>query len=177
VATGNWKSWAISSPTWGYWGILKPNARSKDGFLDTSGDWAMTQGPEPWFSGGSWVMIRQGTKVRKEALDLLKALCLSPDFLAAWMSKGGDLVSSRSVLETARSSFRDPFLGGQNPYDAFSRIAQYASAANLGPWDQEIDGLWMEAWRRHIRRGQSRDEAIAGFKEAVAARFPGIRVD
>jgi len=164
-------------PTWGLHYVLKPNAKSPDGKLDTTGDWAMIQGPASWFWGGTWVAVRKGTKVRKEAQELVRFFGADPEFLEQWAKAPGDVVSNRKVQEKIKDTYAEPFLGGQNHYAAFVEMAKGVNAKNLSGYDQTVESLWSEQQNAFVNGEKDKDQAIADFKAAVKNSLPDVAID
>ncbi len=164
-------------PTWGLHYVLKPNAKSPDGKLDTSGDWAMVKGPYSWFWGGTWVAVRKGTKVRKEAQELVRYFGTDPEFLEKWAKDKGDVVSNIKVQEKIKGTYAEPFLGGQNHYAAFVDMAKGVNAKNLSGYDQTLESLWQEQQSAFVNGEKTKDQAIKDFKAAVKNTLPEIIVD
>jgi multiple sugar transport system substrate-binding protein len=164
-------------PTWGLHYVLKPNSKTEDGKFDTTGDWAMVQGPMAWFWGGTWVAVRKGTKVRKEAQELVRYFATDVEFLTQWAKDTGDVVSNSLVTSKIKDTYSEPFLGGQNHYAAFVEMAKGVNAKNLSGYDQTIESLWQEQQTAFVNGEKSKDQAIKDFKDAVKNTLPEIKVE
>ncbi len=164
-------------PTWGLHYVLKPNAKSQDGTVDTSGDWAMIPGPIPYFWGGTWVAMRNGTKNKTEALKLVEYLGTNEEFLTAWAKDTGDCVSNMKVVDAIKGSYSEPFLGGQNHYAAFAEMAKTVNAKNLTGYDQTIESLWQEQQSAYVNGEKDMAKAISDFKDAVRNQYPDLIVN
>lgn len=164
-------------PTWGLHYVLKPNAKTEDGKLDTTGDWAMVQGPVPYFWGGTWMAMREGTKNKAEALKLISWLATSEEFLTQWAKDTGDFVSNMKVVDAIKDSYSEPFLGGQNHYAAFADMAPSINAKNLTGYDQTVESLFQEQQNAFVNGEKDLNTALADFKAAVSNSLPGVSVD
>jgi ABC-type glycerol-3-phosphate transport system substrate-binding protein len=164
-------------PTWGLHYVLKPNAKSADGKLDTTGDWAMTQGPIPYFWGGTWLTYYTKTKQKAEALKLIAYLTTNEKFLTAWAKDTGDLVSNTKVVNAIKDTYKEPFLGGQNHYAAFAAMTGNINAKILSGFDQEIESIYQEQLSAYTNGEKDKKTAIADMKEAVSSQFPDLKVN
>ena len=157
-------------PTWGLHYVLKPNAG------DTAGDWAMVQGPQPYFWGGTWLAAYSKTPNMAGALKLIKYLTTDESFLTAWAKDTGDFVSNMDVVNKIKDTYSEPFLGGQNHYAAFAEMAKNISAKVLSGYDQDIESIFQEQMNAYVNGEKSMDQAITDLKAGVANLFPDIKV-
>jgi len=167
-------------PTWGLHYVLKPNAASKsaDGKeTTTAGDWAMVQGPIPYFWGGTWLTYYTKTKMKPEAQKLIEYLTTNEKFLTAWAKDTGDLVSNTKVVDAIQASYKAPFLGGQNHYLAFSTMTGNINAKVLSGYDQEIETIFQEQLAAFQNGEKDKKTALKDFKEGVASQFPDLTVN
>lgn len=164
-------------PTWGLHYVLKPNSKSADGKIDTAGDWAMVQGPIPYFWGGTWVTEYTKSKNKTEAEKLIAYLTTNEAFLTAWAKDTGDLVSNTKVVDAIKGSYSEPFLGGQNHYAAFASMTGSINAKILSGYDQDIESIFQEQLTAYQNGEKDKKTAIKDFKDAVASQFPDLKVN
>lgn len=171
------KVFGYSLPTWGlsYW--LKPNATSADKKTTTEGDWRMVQGPTSWFWGGTWAGITEKSSMKKEAADLVKYVTTDQGFLKTWAEKKGDFVSSQKVVNEIKDSYKEKFLGDQNHYAAFAKMAENINAKILTKYDQTIEKLYIDNCLVPYSKGEKdKKQAIKDFKDAVADAYPDLKI-
>lgn len=164
-------------PTWGLHYVLKPNSGGEKG---TWGDWAMVTGPAPYFWGGTWLGIRQGTKMEKEARHLVEYLTLNKDFLKKWAVITGDVVSHTGVLDEIKGIYSESFLGGQNHYEVFAEAALGVDAKNLTALDQDIQAVFgdiLELYANNQDGYKTIQDALNQFKQKVKDTVSGVKVD
>jgi ABC-type glycerol-3-phosphate transport system substrate-binding protein len=162
-------------PTWGLHYVLKPNATSADGKVSTVGDWAMVQGPIPYFWGGTWIAPYAKTPNMAAALKLV-AYIGSAAFQEKWAKETGDVVSNLKVVDKIKDSYVEPFLGGQNHYAAFAAMAKSVNAKILTGYDQDIESIFQQQMEAYVAGEKTIDKAIADMKAAVGSQFPDINV-
>jgi multiple sugar transport system substrate-binding protein len=164
-------------PAWGLESILKANSLSANAVSDSSGDWAMAQGPVPYFWGGEWLMVNAAGRNKAQALDLVSRLCLNPALLELWARERSRPVSSMKAMDSVRKRWSDPFLGGQNSFSVFASIARAVNGKNLTSIGPEIDDLWQKQQSAFVVGDKDVQKAISDFKTEVKNRFPDVETE
>lgn len=157
-------------PAWGLETVLKPNAAGP-------GDWAMVQGPVPYFWGGEWLMANASGREPAQALALLRRLCANPALLEKWARERSRPVCSQKAMDSVRKRWSDPFLGGQNSFAAFAAIARAVNGRNLTSSGAEIDDLWQKQQSAFVVGDKDVQKAISDFKSEVKNRFPDVQTE
>ena len=161
-------------PTWGLHYVLKANAENAETGQSTAGDWAMIQGPAPYFWGGTWVTMREGTKMTQAAADLISYLTLNEEFLTKWAKDTGDFLSNKNVVAAIKDDFKEPFLNDQNHYAAFAEMAPGIDASVLTGSDLDIQDVFNEQLTAYSKGEKEKDAALADFKASVQNLFPSL---
>lgn len=188
-------------PTWGLPYVVAPNAVSADGAGDTSGDWAIIEGPLPYQWGGTWLgALDEGENmdlakefVRFAALDqehqtnwatgvytneFLKAI--DPETPDDRAQAPGDFVSCQKVVEAITDGFDDSemsaFLGGQNSYGSFAKAAPAVNARLMQGSDDAIERALNDPRDQYLSGEITLDEMWAAWKAAVRNEFPDLIV-
>jgi ABC-type glycerol-3-phosphate transport system substrate-binding protein len=149
-------------PTWGLHYVLKTNAPS------TAGDWAMIQGPAPYYWGGTWIGAWKNTKNPDAAKEFIRYLTTDNGFLEAWAKDTGDFVSSTEVVNKIKDNYSEPYLGGQNHYAAFAENARNINGTLVQKTDSAIEYLFREAVSAYIEGEKTKAQALADFKTQAA---------
>jgi multiple sugar transport system substrate-binding protein len=186
-------------PTWGLTYVLAPNAKSKDGVNDTTGDWAMVNGPMPYQWGGTWIGALEGSANSELAKEFIKFTTLNEDFLTKWAQGyyvnaklkeidpttpddlsqvAGDFVSSQKVVEKITSSFDKStladFLGGQNSYGAFAAAAPSVSGKLMTGADDAIQRALNDPLNAYLGGTMTEAEMWQAWLDAVGNEFPDL---
>ena len=148
-------------PTWGLHYILKPNTP------ETAGDWAMIQGPVPYRWGGTWLGAYRNTRHPEAARQLIRYLTVDNLFLEEYARNTGDFVSNMMVVERIKHDFYNPFLGGQNHYAEFARMAINICGRLLQGTDRVIEDYWHEAVTAFVEDEKTMAQALADFRDQV----------
>jgi ABC-type glycerol-3-phosphate transport system substrate-binding protein len=148
-------------PTWGLHYVLKTNAP------ETSGDWAMIPGPAPYRWGGTWIGAYKGTKNAAAAKELIRYLTVDDGFLEKWAKDTGDMVSNLAVVDKIKSTYTEPFLGGQNHYAEFAEMAKTVDGKLAQGTDQVVEGYFGEAITAFVNGEKTKARALADFRTQV----------
>jgi len=155
-------------PTWGLHYVLKTNAPN------TSGDWAMIQGPAPYYWGGTWLGAWKNTQNPDAAKEFIRYLTTDNNFLESWVKETGDFVSNTEVVNKIKDNFSEPYIGGQNHYAAFSKIAKNING-KLSQKNDEIitDDLFREMIYSYLLGEKTKEQALADFRLQVLRKKLG----
>lgn len=167
-------------PTWGLFFVLDPTVNPAEPEEDveyTSGDWAVTAGPAPYFWGGTWLGIYKNSEVKDISWEFVKYITTNKDFLKWDAQTYGDYVADLEVVEEIKDDFSWESLGGQNHYAFFYQEAQKIDASKITKYDQEIQNMVLSAITQYVEGNLTKEEAIAQFKSDVQTAFPEISVD
>jgi len=152
-------------PTWGLHYVLKGNAP------DTAGDWAMVPGPVPYRWGGTWIGAWKDTPNPDLAKHLIEWITTNDDFLETYARASGDMTSNLAVTNRIKDNFSEPFLGGQNHYAEFARMALGVDGKLSQSYDDVIQALFQEAVTAFVMGEKSRDQAISDFRDQVQSQL------
>ncbi|KGP73283.1 extracellular solute-binding protein [Pontibacillus yanchengensis] len=169
-ATGETEVFSYALPTWGLHSVLKINAE------DTAGDWGVTNGPSPYFWGGTWLGIYSGSKNKDLAWDFVKMMTHEEEFLTDWAKETGDVLSYLPVTEKIKDDFSEPFLDGQNNYTFFLEQAQKIESGIVTKYDQQIDTLLGAQVLEYVDGKKTKEEAVNEFYKQVKNAYPELKM-
>jgi len=148
-------------PQWGLHYVLKTNAP------DTSGDWAMIQGPASWRWGGTWIGVSKNTKNPEAALAMIEYFTANDSLLEAWANDTGDFVNSINTLNRIKNNYREPFLNGQNYYAAFADIVKNINGKLDQSTDDAIEYLFFDEVYSYVSGEKTKAKALSDFRLKV----------
>ena len=165
------KVFAFLFPAWGIDFTLKPNW---DG---AEGDWAVTNPPQEYNWGGSYIHAATGTDNPEHAKDIILALTGNKDNLLKISKDYSDFTNTKSGMqEVAKDdTFASDFLGGQNPFTYFSPVAENIKIAPLSAYDQGCVELIQNAFSDYFQGQVDYDKAKSNFETAIKERYPEIQ--
>ena len=157
-------------PAWGIDFTLKPNWDGEDGA------WAVTNPPQEYNWGGSYIHVATGTDNTEHAKDIILALTGNKDNLLKISKDYADFTNTKSGMQEAASddAFASDFLGGQNPFEYFAPVAENIKIAPLSPYDQGCVELIQNAFSDYFQGNVEFDKAKSNFETAIMERYPEI---
>ena len=161
----NIKVFCYFLPTWGLHYVLKTNT------WETSGDWAMCQGPAKYYWGGTWLAAYKGTKNPKAAKEMIKYLVSDDKFCKGYAQKTGDTLCNLHTQDAIKDEYSESFLNGQNHYKEFCKIAKGINGSLTQSTDQAIEELWHEAVYDYVMGEKSKQDALSQFKSKVKTKL------
>lgn len=102
----------------------------EEGSVGLDGGWAVTQGPQPFYWGGTWICCAAGTDNPTLAKEIMWNLTCNTEMMTDIAKAEGDFMNNADVMEALAEdeSFSETVLGGQNP---ISEALASASAIHL----------------------------------------------
>lgn len=164
------KVFAFLFPAWGIDFTLKPNW---DG---DAGAWAVTNPPQEYNWGGSYVHACIGTDNPEHVKDIILAVTASEDNLLKISRDYSDFTNTTVGMQKAAEddTFSSEFLGGQNPFVYFAPVAENIKIAPLSAYDQGCVELIQNAFSDYFQGLVEYDKAKTNFETAIKERYPDI---
>ena len=165
------KVFAFLFPAWGIDFTLKPNW---DG---DNGAWAVTNPPQEYNWGGSYVHACTGTDNAKHVKDIILAVTADKDNLLKISADYTDFTNTQSGMQEAAkddATFSSEFLGGQNAFKYFAPVAENIKMAPLSSYDQGCVELIQSAFGDYLQDQIDFDKAKSNFETAIKERYPEI---
>ncbi|WP_286784208.1 ABC transporter substrate-binding protein [Streptococcus sp. UBA4344] len=164
------KVFAFLFPAWGIDFTLKSNWDGADG------DWAVTNPPQEYNWGGSYIHGAEGTDNPKHVKEIIKALTADKDNLLKISKDYQDFTNTKSGMEAAAEddSFKSDFLGGENAYSHYAPVAEKIKIAPLSSYDQGCVELIQNAFNDYLQGKVSYNKAKSNFETAIKERYPEI---
>ena len=164
------KVFAFLFPAWGIDFTLKPNW---DG---DAGAWAVTNPPQEYNWGGSYVHACTGTDNPEHVKDIILAVTASEDNLLKISRDYSDFTNTTVGMQKAAGddTFSSEFLGGQNPFMYFAPVAENIKIAPLSAYDQGCVELIQNAFSDYFQGLVEYDKAKTNFETAIKERYPDI---
>lgn len=154
------------------WGVLT----LRDNVGDTAGLWGVCSGPAYGYDGGTYIGISELSKNKELAWEFVKFCTLNEETADWWIEASqGDTVSLISALEKHAEDENETY-GGQKLYKFWLEQAQGISLSNVTEYDTAIDTAWGNAITAVKTGEKSREEAIDGFYDEVAATYPDLEI-
>ena len=165
------KVFAFLLPAWGIDFVLNPNWDGEEG------TWAVTNPPQEYNWGGSYVHACTGTDNPEHVKDIILALTANKDNLLKISQDYSDFTNTISGMQDAATNdekFSSAFLGGQNPFVYFAPVAENIEIAPLSAYDQGCVELIQSTFGDYLQDQIDFDKAKENFEVAIKERYPEI---
>lgn len=162
---------AFLLPAWGIDFVLNPNW---DG---DAGAWAVTNPPQEYNWGGSYIHAATGTDNMEHAKDIILAMTAEKENLLKISEDYSDFTNTKSGMQEAAdddANFSSEFLGGQNPFKYFAPVAENIEIAPLSAYDQGCVELIQNSFSDYLQGKVTFDKAKTNFETAIKERYPDI---
>lgn len=139
------------------------------------GDWAVCQGPQSYFWGGTWICGCKGTDNPGTVAKVMKALTCNKDIMKKITTVEQDYTNNKAAMdEIANSDFKSAFLGGQNHIKLFAEVAPKIDMSKAGPYDQGCNEAIQTAFHDYFNGTVTFDKAKENFTKAIKTKYPEL---
>ena len=160
------------------------NSKNEDGSMNKdsvggNGKWALTQGPQGFYWGGTWICGANGTDNAAEVKDIIEKLTTDADIMTGIVKKDSDFANNQGAMEAlaADKSFKNEILGGQNPLPIFCENIAKIDLSNLTAYDQTCTEEFQAAMKNYFEGKATYDEAWELFTKNVTTKHPEVTVE
>ena len=140
------------------------------------GDYAVCQGPQPYYWGGTWICAAAGTDNIPTIKDVMYSLTCDADIMTKITEDTQDYTNCKSAMDSiaADPNFGSAFLGGQNHIALFAEVAPTIDMSNAGPYDQGLNESFQTAFKDYFTGNVDEDTAKANFETAIKEKYPEL---
>ncbi len=169
--------------TWGFGGFFLDAAGGVDGA--TYGKWALCQGPQPFYWGGTWIVVNPATDNGAEARDFIISATSDEAQMTSYATGKPEFVNNKKVMDDVISSnpvfnqdISGNFKDGQN---YFAELASNAATINFNGLITEYDSTckqdFVTAVKENFLEGASWEDTVEAFKDLIAEDLTAVTVD
>jgi len=149
-------------PTWGIEFTVPENCS------DSIGDWAICEGPAPYYNGATYLAPAYMTDNPEEVGEFLRTLCCNSAVMQKFCESETGYTDMPNNMEAVAALAADDacareFLGGQNPYAVYDAAARAVDAQNISGYDSAWTWSFISAMKPYIFGDKTYDEALAEF--------------
>lgn len=166
--------------TWGINFTLKGNAKGGEDKPDEVGqgifgDYAVCEGPMPYYWGGSWICAAAGTDNVSFIKDLMLRMTCDADTMKQITLDTQDYTNNMAAMEEiAASDYKSDFLGGQNHIALFAESAKKIDLSNICDYDQGLNESIQSAMHEYFEGVVDYDTALENFYKAAIEKYPEL---
>ena len=167
------KTMCFFGPAW-YYNFSMGNAQDPE--KGCSGDWAICQGPQAHFWGGTWLLAASGSDNPTMIRDIMNQFINDEDTCSKLVKDDMQFSNNKTVNEKFASdpSFGNAFLGGQNDTALYCELAKNIVFENHTHYDQVINESLQKSWREYCDGNVTEEQAMANFYALVNENYPTI---
>lgn len=141
------------------------------------GEWAVCEGPQSYYWGGTWMCAAAGTDNQQTIRDIMYYMTCDKDTMKKITEdpEVQDYTNTVSGMnELAQSDFQSAFLGGQNHISLFAEAAPKIDMSNISPYDQGCNEKIQKAFQDYFNGTIDLDTAKANFEIAIKETYPEL---
>ena len=170
------KTMCFFGPAW-YFNFSMGNAQDPE--KGCPGDWAICQGPQAWFWGGTWMLAATGTDNPTMVADIMNTFINNEDVCSKLVSEAAQFSNNQAVNAkfAADASYGNAFLGGQNDTAVFVELAKNIKFQNVTAYDQLCNEGLQTYFQECLDGNVDRATAIANFKDYIKTTYPSVTVE
>ena len=139
------------------------------------GDYAVCEGPQPYYWGGTWICAARGTDNVPFIRDLMYRLTCDAQTMKQITMDTLDYTNNQTAMnEIANSDYSSDFLGGQNHIALFAEAATKIDMSNVGPYDSGLNEKFQSAMHEYFEGNVDYDAALDNFYRMVLEKYPEL---
>ena len=139
------------------------------------GDYAVCEGPQAYYWGGTWICAAKGTDNVPFIHDLMYRLTCEADTMKQITLDTQDYTNNQTAMEEiAGSDYSSDFLGGQNHIALFAEAAKKIDMSNICDYDKDCNEQIQKAFHPYFEGDISYDEAMEDFYNRMKKLDPEL---
>ncbi len=170
---GEGKTMCYFGPAW-YFNFSMGNAQDPE--KGCYGDWAICQGPQAHFWGGTWLMASASTDNPTMLADVMDTFINDEEVCTNLVANEAQFSNNQAVNAkfAADPEYGNAFLGGQNDVAVFVELAKNIKFENQTIYDQIINEQLQSNWREYCNGTVTKEEALNNFYKAINENYPTV---
>ena len=167
------KTMCFFGPAW-YYNFSMGNAQDPD--KGCPGDWAIIQGPQAYFWGGTWLLAAEGSDNPEMLADVFNAFTANEDSCTKLVENENQVTNKTKVNQMFAydPNYGNALLGGENDTSIFVELAKNIKFENKTQYDQLLSEGLPKYMLDYFTGEVSKDEALANFYSFVNDKYPAI---
>lgn len=155
--------------------LADPNAAKAVG-NGSYGDWAFCKGPQGFSWGGTWICGAAGSDNVNLIHDIMYTLTCDKTTMTKIAKEAGDFTNNEGAMnDVAKSTYQNPFLGGQNHISFFLDSAKSIDKSHMSMYDQGMTEAIQTAMADYYNGKVDEAKAWDNFYKAVMEKYPNLK--
>ncbi len=139
------------------------------------GDYAVCEGPQPYYWGGTWICAAQGTDNVPFIKDMMYRLTCDAETMKQITLDTQDYTNNEAAMnEIANSDYASDFLGGQNHIALFAEAAKKIDMSNISDYDQGLNEAIQQSMHEYFEGNVDYDTALENFYTSAIEKYPEL---
>ena len=140
------------------------------------GDWAICQGPQAHFWGGTWLLAATGSDNPSLLKEIFYAFTQDEEICTKLVAEQSQYPNNTTVVAkfAADPDYGNAFLGGQNDIAAFAALAGNIVWENHTNYDQLLNEGLQSKLQEYWKGNTTKEEAMNNFYQFVNETYPAI---
>ena len=139
------------------------------------GDYAVCEGPQAYYWGGTWICAAKGTDNAPFIKDLMLRLTCDAATMKQITLDTQDYTNNQTAMgEIATSDYASDFLGGQNHIALFAEAAKKIDMSNISDYDQGLNESFQQCFHEYFEGNVDKDTALENFYMAAQEKYPEL---
>ncbi len=158
------------------WLVNFSMAADQPGSIGNLGQWGITEGPQGFFWGGTWICAATGTDNADLIKDIMLTMTCNEEVMKGIVVKDDDFVNNKPAMEAmaADAGYSSAILGGVNPLAIYCAGAESIDLSNLSPYDQSCNEGFQNAMKNYLDGNATLEEALDLFYKTVEEKHPEL---
>ncbi len=168
------KTMCYFGPAW-YFNFSMGNAQDPE--KGCPGDWAIVQGPQAHFWGGTWLLAATGSDNPTMLADVMNTFINDKEVCEALIKNEAQFTNNQAVNAAFAEdpNYGNAFLGGQNDVAVFVELAKNIKFENKTIYDQLLTEGLQGYWREYCDGTVTEAEAMANYYKYINEKYPEIK--
>ena len=138
------------------------------------GDYAVCQGPQAYYWGGTWICAAAGTDNVATIKDVMQKLTCDAAIAKKITEDTQDYTNNVAAMNDLAQNYSSAFLGGQNHIALFAEAAPKIDMSNISAYDQGLNESFQGAFKNYFDGNATIDEAKAQFESIISEKYPEL---
>ena len=167
------KTMCYFGPAW-YFNFCMGNAQDPE--KGCPGDWAICEGPQAHFWGGTWLLAATGSDNPTMIADIMNTFINDEEVCSALIANEAQFTNNQAVNARFAEdpNYGNAFLGGQNDVAVFVELAKNIRFENKTIYDQLLTEGLQQYWREYCDGAVTEDEAMANYYKYINEKYPEL---
>ena len=142
------------------------------------GDYAVCEGPQAYYWGGTWICAATGTDNPTLIADIMKRLTCDTATMKQITLDTQDYTNNKAAMDeiAADPTFGSAFLGGQNHIALCAAAAGNIDCSNISAYDQLCNENFQQCMNDYFMGEATKEEALNNFYTKMKDTYPELTV-